>query len=101
MMADVFQPVSILAIVESLVFNLPPALRHVVESLAAHLRLCPVGQPVGFNHRTIRLMLPIADHADRFPAERIPWIKIIGIPNLHPVMTVPEFAIRRLEEKRR
>jgi len=54
-----------------------------------------VGQPVGFDDGAIRFMLPVTDHTDCFPVERLPRIEVIGIPNLNTIGTIFEGATRR------
>ena len=39
-------------------------------------------------------MLPVADHADCFPVERLPGIEIIGIPNLNAIGAIFEDVAR-------
>ena len=58
-----------------------------------------VGEPVGLEHRAVGLVLPIADHAHGFPAESFPRIKVVGIPDFHPILAMAEDLMRRLVAK--
>ena len=99
MVTDVFESISILGVIETLVFNLPAAFRHKVKGLTASLRFREVGQPIRFDDRSIRLVLQITDYPDGFPAKCHPWVEVVGIPDFNAIPTVPKFTIRRFGGK--
>src|SRR5579872_177505 len=91
-MTEVLHAVAGLAIVEALVFDLPAALSHMVETQAAQFAEGEIGQPLGLNNRAIVFVLAVAQHAHRGPIEGFPRIKIIGIPNLDSVVPLLEYG---------
>lgn len=66
-MADVLHPVAVLGVVESLVLDLPPALRHPVKGSAGHIPLGKVGEPVRLVYLPIGFMLEITEDAHAPP----------------------------------
>jgi len=88
MVTSVLSAIAILGVVESLVFNLPTTLGHVIQRQAAHLAQGKVGQPFGLDHLAGRFVLAIADHAHGDPLQRIPRIEVVGIPDLDPIFAV-------------
>jgi transposase len=58
MMNDVLQAEAILAVVEAPVFDLPPALGHLIESPTAHLPCRPVSSPILFDDLLAEFVLP-------------------------------------------
>jgi len=67
MVADVLHLMTVLAIVEPLVLNLPAAFRDAEYFATADAMPGEVGQPVGFDDRAVGLMLAVADDAGRLP----------------------------------
>jgi hypothetical protein len=51
------------------------ALGHAKLSLRTHGGAGEIRQPVGFDHRAVRLVLAIEEHARGFPVERLPGIE--------------------------
>ena len=99
MVADVLEAVKVLGVVEALVLDLPATFGHAEDGATARPPGREVGEPVGFEHRAVGLVLPIADHAHGFPAESFPRIKVVGVPDLHPILTVAEDLMRTLMAK--
>jgi len=86
MVADVFKPVAVLGVVEPLVLDFPAALGHAEDGPAADSVAREVGEPVRLTHRAVGLVLAVANHPHRFPAQRFPRVKVIGVPDFHPVL---------------
>jgi len=81
MAADVLHTVTILGIVESLIFDFPSRLGHSIQGAAIYFAGREIRQPVGFHHSLIGFVLTVANDADGWPAESLPRVKIIGIPD--------------------
>src|SRR5438552_13929679 len=94
--ADVFQSVAVLGVVEALVLDLPAALGQGVERAAADLSGGKIGEPVGLDDFPVRMTLAITDHAHALPAQRLPRIKVFGVPELDLIGAVPELEVRGL-----
>lgn len=93
--ADMLQSITILSIVEALILNVPSTLGHVVQTATADAMRREVGEPVGLDDIAIRFVLAIAEDTHRFPLQTLPWIKVVSVPELHAIGTVPEFQGRR------
>src|SRR5213592_3333918 len=89
MVAEMLEAVAVLGVVEALVLDLPAALGHAIEGAAADAGRS-VGEPVGFDHLTVALMLPVAQHPHRGPAQGVPGIEVVGIPQLDPLAVLLE-----------
>jgi len=96
MVADMPPAVTVLGIVEALVLDPPAALGQAVEGAAADPVRGEVGQPVGLDHLAMRLLLPVENHSYRLPAQRLPRVEIIGIPDLNPILPIAEAELGRL-----
>src|SRR6266566_2040056 len=94
--ADMLQSITILSVVEAFIFNVPSTLGHVVQTAAADATRREVGEPVGLDDIAIRFVLAIAEDPHRFPLQAFPRVKVVGVPDLHAIGTVPEFQGRRL-----
>ena len=72
--------VAIFGVVESLVLDFPAAFGEKVKGLTADHLGRKVGQPIGFIHGAVGFSLPIANDPHGGPTQRLPGIKIVGIP---------------------
>src|SRR5437773_6330918 len=99
--ADVFQSVAVLGVVEALVLDLPAALGQGVERATADLSGGKIGEPVGLDDFPVRMTLAITDHAHALPAQRLPRIKVFGVPELDRMGAVPELEVRGWGRERR
>src|ERR1700746_2175384 len=88
MMTDMLEAVTTLGVVEALVLDFPTAFGPAEQSLRAHCGAREIRQPVGFHHRTVRLVLAIEEHANGFPRERFPGIEVRRIPELYTVCSM-------------
>src|SRR6266540_7295286 len=98
-MADVLHAITILAIVEAVILDLPAALGDAVKTQAAKFGDGEVGQPFGFDHGAIGFVLVVAEHAEFGPVEGFPRIEMIVIPDLDSVVALLEYGMRRLAIK--
>jgi len=96
MVADMFEAVAVLGVVEGLVLDFPAALGPEEEGAAANPVAREVGELVGLVHRAVGLVLAVKDHAHGFPTRRFPRVKVVGIPDFHPVLAVTEDLVGRL-----
>src|ERR1039457_3271043 len=80
--ADVLHAITILAVVEAPVLDLPAALAHAVETQAAQLGDGEIGQPFGLDDRAIAFVLAVAKHAHGGPIEGFPSGEVIRVPDL-------------------
>src|SRR5437763_17062479 len=94
--ADVFQSVAVLGVVEALVLDLPAALGQGVERATADLSGGKIGEPVGLDDFPVRMTLAITDHAQALPAQRLPRIKVFGVPEIDRMRAVQEIEVRRM-----
>src|SRR3974390_1311632 len=99
MVADMFEAVAVLGVVEALVLDFPAALGHEEDGAAADPVAREVGEPVGLVHRAAGLVLAVKDHAHGWPTQCFPRVKVIGIPDFHPVLAVAENLVGRLVTK--
>jgi len=67
MVADVFEAVTVLGVVETLVFDFPAALGHAEDGPTADAVARGVREPVGLLDGAVGGMLTIANHPHRFP----------------------------------
>lgn len=88
--------VAVLAIVEALIFDLRAALGDAVKTQGAQLVDREVGQPLGFDHRPVALVLAVAQYPHRFPT-----IEVIGVADLDAVVPHLEHGVGRLAIKTR
>src|SRR5215831_19541177 len=98
-MAEMFEAVAILGVVEPLVLDLPTTLGQGVERAAAQWSAGEIGRPESFDPLPIRMALAIAEHPQRLPTQRLPGIEVVGIPDLNAVGVVPESPVRGLSGK--
>ena len=84
--ADVLHAITVFAIVEAAILDLPAALGHAVETQAAQFGDGEVGQPFGLDHRAVALVLAVAQHAHGRPVQGFPRVEVIGVPNLDSVV---------------
>jgi hypothetical protein len=96
--ADVFQAVAILGIIEPLIFDLPTALDEAKQRAAAELARGKTSQPERLADRTIGFMLAVTKDPHGLPAKRVPRAKVVGVPDFHAV-AFPETAGGRLSLK--
>ena len=99
--ADVFQAVAVLGIIKTLVLDLPAALGHGIQAATADLAGRKIGEPIGLDEVTVGLVLPIANHPHGFPAQGLPRIKVVGVPEFDAIRAVAEGEVRKGERKRR
>jgi hypothetical protein len=85
MVGDVFQTITVLAVIEAVVFDAPASLTEAKQAFGAELSGGNIGQPVALAEPPIRVMHPITQHPNRLPAQIVPGIKIICVPEFHPV----------------
>ncbi len=69
-MADVFQSVAILGVIEPLIFNLPAALRQAEQRAATQARGGEIRQPEGLEEGSIGLVLAIKKDSHGRPVPR-------------------------------
>src|SRR5271167_1498948 len=98
-MAEMFEAVAILGVVEPLVLDLPTTFGQVVERATAQLSAGEIGQPESFDDLTVSMVLAIAEHPHRLPTQRLPGVEVVGIPDLDAVGAVPESQVRGLSRK--
>ena len=94
--AEVLEAVAVWGVVASLVLDFPAALGPAEDGAAAHPVARKVGEPVGLVHLPVGLVLPIADHPHRLPSQRVPRVKVVGVPDFHPVLPRREDLLGRL-----
>src|SRR5260370_39404167 len=99
MMADMLKSITVLGIVEALIFDLPAALGHGIEAAAAHATRGEIAEPIRLDDFAIAMGLGITDHAHRVPLQAFPRVKVVGVPDLHAIAAVPELQGRRLGAK--
>src|SRR5436309_8073856 len=75
--ADVFQTVAVLSVIEALVLDLPAALGHRVEATAAEVAGGEIGEPVSLDHVAVTRNLPCTHFA---PSFRVPRPRHSGPP---------------------
>ena len=66
-MADMFQAIAILGVVESLIFDLPTALGEAKQRATAELAGGKIGQPESLADRSIGFVLAVTNDSDRLP----------------------------------
>src|SRR5580700_8368648 len=93
-MADLLQSIAVLGIIEALVFYLPTAFGHGVEATAAHGGRGKIRQPIGLDDLTVGVVLAITDHAHGIPLQAFPRVKVVSVPDLDAIRTLPELQIR-------
>ena len=98
-MTDMLKAVTALGFVEALIFDLPTALGHAEQRANSGLGGREIRQPVGFHYRAIRLVLAIEEYAHGFPAQGIPGIEVVGLPDLHTILPVLEDRVGRPARK--
>src|SRR5882672_8552805 len=79
-MADMLEAVTAFGFVEALILDLPTALGHAEQRTNSHSGGRKICQPVGFHRRAIWFVLTIEEDAHGFPAQRIPGIEVVGLP---------------------
>src|SRR2546422_4951049 len=94
-----FQPMTILRVVETLILDLPATLGHAVERATAHPWGGKVGQPESLDDLSVGFVLPVEEDPDRFPAQRLPGVKVVGVPDLDAVWALAESRVRGLGTK--
>src|SRR5580658_76191 len=99
MMTDMLQTVTSLGVVEALVLDLPTAFGHAEQSLRAHGGGRKIGQPVGFHHLAVRFVLAIEKHPNGFPAQCIPGVEVLRVPQLHAIRSMLKNHRSRLGRK--
>src|SRR6516164_7133612 len=99
MVADVLHAVTVLAIIETTVFDFPAALGNAVKAQAAQLGDGEVGEPFSLNDGPIAFVLTVTQDADLGPVESFPGVKVIVIPDLDPVVAFLEGGLGRLTVK--
>src|SRR5215469_8017228 len=67
-MANMLEAMSTLGFIKTFVLDFPTALGHVEQRSNSHAGRWKIRQPVGFDHRAVRLALTIEEH----PPERSP-----------------------------
>ena len=85
-----FQPVAILGVIESLILDLPAALGQAEEGAAAELWGGKIRQPESLEDRSVRFVLPIKNDPHRLPAQRVPRVEVVGVPDFYPILPLPE-----------
>src|SRR5260370_40414982 len=98
-MTDMLEAVTALGFVEALIFDLPTALGHAEQRAHSDLGGREIRQPVGLHYRAVRLVLAIEQHTHGFPAQGIPGIEIVGLPALHTILPVLDYAVSRPRRK--
>ncbi len=98
-MTEVLQAIAILGVIEALVLDFPAALGHAEQGVGADAGARKVGEPVGLVDRPAGLVLAIADDAHGFPAQGVPRVKVVGVPDFHPILPLPEDLVGRLVTK--
>src|SRR5260370_6592596 len=98
-MTDMLEAVTALGFVEALIFDLPTALGHAEQRAHSDLGGREIRQPVGLHYRAVRLVLAIEEHTHGFPAQGIPGIEIVRLPDLHTILPVFEDRVGRPERK--
>src|SRR6202162_4569970 len=88
MMADVFQAMAVLGVIETLVLYLPTTLGHVIERPTGDSPQGGIGEPERFNHLAVGLVLSVEDDPHGLPTQRVPGIEVIGGPEFHPIWSV-------------
>src|SRR5712664_2061646 len=96
MMADMLKSITVLGIVEALIFDLPAALGHGIEAAAAHATRGEIAEPIGLDDFAIAMVLAITDHAHGVPLQAFPRVKVVGVPDLDAIGALPELQVRRL-----
>src|ERR1700730_42148 len=99
MMADVFQAMAVLGVIETLVLYLPTTLGHVIERTTADCSHRGIGEPEGFNHLAVRLVLSVEDDPYGLPTQSVPRIEVVGVPELDLIRSVPKGNCGRLGGK--
>src|ERR1700730_4910849 len=99
MMADVFQAMAVLGVIETLVLYLPTTLGHVIERTTADCSHRGIGEPEGFNHLAVRLVLTVEDDPYGLPTQSVPRIEVVGVPELDLIRSVPKGNCGRLGGK--
>src|SRR5437660_598468 len=61
MMADMLKSITVLGIVEALIFDLPAALGHGIEAAAAHATRGEIAEPIRLDDFAIAMVLAIAN----------------------------------------
>src|ERR1700757_2884865 len=85
MMRDVLQFMLALGFIKALVLDLPAALGHAKQRACADLLRREVGQPICFDQGSVGLVLAIIEDAHGGPAQTLPRIEVIGIPDLDAI----------------
>ena len=90
MMADVLQTVAILGIVEPFILDLPAGFGQAEESPGTDLARGKIGEPISFDDLAIRFALAIEEDPYGLPAQGVPRVTVVGVPDLDMVVTLAE-----------
>src|SRR6266478_8742766 len=96
MMADMRKSITVLGIVEALIFDLPATLGHGIEAAAAHATRGEIAEPIRLDDFAIAMVLAITDHAHGVPLQAFPRVKVVSVPDLDAIGALPELQVRRL-----
>jgi hypothetical protein len=99
MVGDVFQAITVFAIVEAVIFNAPASLTKAKQTFGAELGSGDIGQPVPLADLAIRVTRGNAKPEPRSSAA-CPGIKVIAIPEFHPVFPSWKMRAGGLSSKR-
>src|SRR5271157_2812468 len=80
-------------------FEAVAALGHAEDGATADSVTREVGEPVRLAHCAIGLVLAITNHAHRFPTQCFPRVKVVSIPDFHPVLPGAKDLMGSLVEK--
>ncbi len=84
MVRDMLESVAVFGIVEALIFDAPAALAKLIQTGGTQAADGNVREPIAFPHLPRGIMNPVAEHPHGHPAQLIPRIEVIGIPEFHP-----------------
>ena len=99
MVTGMLEAVAVLGVIETLVLDFPAAPGDAEYFPAADPPTREVSEPERVEHLAVGLVLAVEDHPHRFPAERFPRVKVVGVPDFNPVLPLAEDLMGRLAEK--
>src|SRR6516225_389334 len=98
-MTDMLKAIPTLGFIKTFVLDFPTALGHVEQRSNPHARRRKICQPVGFDHLAVGLVLTIEEHAHGFPAQGIPGIEVVGLPDLYAILPIAKDRAGRSARK--
>src|SRR5437667_12836924 len=96
MMADMLKSITVLGIVEALIFDLPAVLAHGIEAAAAHATRGEIAEPIRLDDFAIAMVLAITDHAHGVPLLAFRRVKVVIFPVIDAIGSLPQLQVRRL-----